>query len=69
MLDVEGHPCLDRQVKWLTNVLSHRGFPLEHLARTLELAADVCEAQLRRPGAEVSSRLRGAAADVRATST
>ncbi len=69
ILDVKGHTMLDRQVQWLTDVLSHRGFPLEHLARNLELAADVCEAQLRLPGAEISSRLRAAAAEVRTTSS
>jgi len=55
-------------VAWLTRVLGARGFPLEHLARNLELAADVVAERLAAPGAEVADRLRTAAAAVRVSS-
>jgi hypothetical protein len=67
LLDAQGLASLEREVAWLTTVLSARDFPLEHLARNLELAADVVEAQLGEPGAAIGSRLRAAAAGVRTT--
>jgi hypothetical protein len=38
---LDGDGLLERQVAWLAGVLDARGFPLERLARDLELAADV----------------------------
>ena len=63
VLDAEGATSLDRQVDWLAGVLDARGFPLDRLARTLELAADEADGE-RRP--EVALRLRDAAGGVRA---
>ena len=66
MLDVEGTASLEREIAWLANVLRSRDFPLEHLARNLELAADVVDEQLGAAGGEVAARLRASAASVRA---
>ena len=67
ILDVKRIASLEAQIKWLATVLGSRGFPLEHLARNLELAADVVEERLEEEGPLVGERLRGAAATVRAT--
>jgi hypothetical protein len=67
VLDAQGLADLGREVTWLATVLSARDFPLEHLARNLELAADVVEEQLSESGAAIGSRLRAAAAVVRTT--
>ena len=50
-LDVEGHVDLEREVAWLGDILGARGFPLEHLARNLELGADVVDERLGEGGA------------------
>jgi hypothetical protein len=47
---------------WLANILRARDFPVEQLARNLELAAGVCAAEL---GEGVAARLRNAASLVR----
>jgi hypothetical protein len=65
VLDTEGFASLQREVTWLTGVLSSRGFPLEHLARNLELAGDVVDEQLPGLGPPVAQRLRSAATTVR----
>ena len=65
VLDVERSASLEHEVTWLANVLRSRGFPLEHLVRNLELAANVVEAQLAEAGAPVAERLRTAATGVR----
>jgi hypothetical protein len=52
---------LERQVAWLAGVLGARSFPLERLARDLELAADVLEASV--PGAADAAAALRAAAD------
>jgi hypothetical protein len=67
MLDVEHAASLEREIAWLTNVLRSRGFPVEHLARNLELAASVVEERLAGAGAAVADRLRAAAASVRSS--
>ena len=67
VLDVDDRADLEREVAWLANVLRSRDFPLEHLARNLELAADVVDEQLEAPGAAVAGGLRAAAATVRRT--
>ena len=62
--DVEGHADLSKQVGWLAGVLEARGFPLDHLASNLDLAADVSAERIGGGGA-VAERLRSAAALVR----
>ena len=66
ILDVEESADLEREIAWLANILRSRGFPLEHLARNLELAADVAEEQLGEPGLTVAERLLTGTALVRA---
>ena len=58
---------LGRQVSWLAQVLEAREFPLEHLARNLELAGDVVAERVV-DGPEVAARLRAAAGGVRTAS-
>jgi hypothetical protein len=58
LLDVNGYTSLDKQVLWLAGILRARDFPLQQLARNLELAADVAEERI---GAPVAARLRSAA--------
>jgi hypothetical protein len=65
----EGFVDLGAQVAWLARVLESRGFPLDWLARDLELAADVVGSRLPGHGTAVAQLLRTAAADVRATPT
>jgi hypothetical protein len=65
VLDAEGLASLPRQIEWLTTVLRSREFPLEHLARNLELAADAVEERLSGSGAAIALRLRAAALQVR----
>jgi hypothetical protein len=67
VLDVDGLVSLPREIEWLTTVLRSREFPLEHLARNLELAADVVEEHLTESGAAIASRLRAAALQVRSS--
>ncbi|CAA9384195.1 MAG: hypothetical protein AVDCRST_MAG32-1864 [uncultured Nocardioides sp.] len=38
---VDGWVDMDREVSWLADVLAARGFPLDRLARNLDLAAEV----------------------------
>jgi len=58
LLDVQGYTSLETQITWLAGILGARGFPLEQLARNLELAADVAQERI---GAPVAERLRAAA--------
>jgi len=63
--DLEARGIMLRQVAWLSTVLAERGYPLERLARDLEIAADVVVE--RSPvGPAVAARLLAAAAFVRA---
>jgi hypothetical protein len=64
-LDVRGFASLDRNIHWLASILRARDFPVEQLARNLEIAADVCEEQLSEA---VAARLRNAATHVRSDS-
>ena len=57
ILDREGFADLEANVGWLAGVLDSRGFPLDRLARTLELAADVVAEHDRD---DVAARLREA---------
>lgn len=52
--ELGGHPILAGQVRWLGRVLAARGYPLERLARNLELAGAVLAERLpeRRPEVE-----------------
>ncbi len=64
LLDAQGLTKLDDQVAWLGRVLGARDFPLDRLARNLELAADVVLA-LRQPWCEdIAARLRAAKAAI-----
>lgn len=60
-LDLEELASLEREVAWLANVLRARDFPLDRLARNLELAADVVDERLADSAAPVADRLRSAA--------
>ena len=66
VLDVEGWYDIGRQVAWLREVLRARGFPVERLARNLELAADVVQDRVAPDGASLAARLRSAAETARA---
>ena len=63
VLDVEQTTSLDTQVAWLAGILETRGFPLDRLARTLELAGDEADAEQR---TDVGDRLRESAQELRA---
>lgn len=64
LLDAQGLTTLDDQIAWLGRVLDARDFPLDRLARNLDLAADVIAA-LRRPWCDdVAVRLRAAKAAI-----
>ena len=65
VLDVGGFADVEREVAWLADVLRSRDFPLEQLARNLELAAEVVDEQLGAAGAAVAERLRAGAAVAR----
>jgi hypothetical protein len=65
VLDVEGLDSVTRQVAWLRDVLEARDFPLEHLARNLEICADVVAGALGERGAPVAERLRAGAMTAR----
>jgi hypothetical protein len=58
VLDARGLASLADQVGWLAGVLAARDFPLDRLARTLELAADAVAEAGGDDG--VAERLRGA---------
>ena len=64
-LDVAGAVVLDEQVAWLARVLGARGFPVDRLARDLELAAAVVRDQVD-GGEPMAQRLDAAAAGLRA---
>jgi hypothetical protein len=63
-LDVSGDVVLDDQVAWLAGVLEARDFPLDRLARDLEIAATVAREQVA-GGEALAGRLEAAAAMVR----
>ena len=65
VLDIQRLADLQHEIEWLTKVLHARGFPLEHLARNLELAADITDERLAEHGPALAQRLRSAAAAVR----
>jgi hypothetical protein len=57
---------LREQALWLADVLEARGFPLDRLARHLELAAVIVRERGLEAAAEVAARLDDAGAAVRA---
>ena len=60
LLDAQGTTSLDEQVAWLARVLGARDFPLDRLARDLELCADVIGAESGGWAAGIADRLRAA---------
>jgi hypothetical protein len=61
LLDAAGATSLDDQVHWLARVLAARDFPLDRLARDLELCADVVAASGHPWAEDVAGRLRAVA--------
>lgn len=59
-LDVSGLADLEKQVAWLAKVLEAREFPLDRLARDLEIAAAVVQERVS-AGEAMAARLRDAA--------
>ena len=64
LLDVRGTTRLRDQVAWLARVLHARDFPLDRLARDLELCADVVADTGAGWAPDVAARLREAASAV-----
>ncbi|MCW2834638.1 MAG: hypothetical protein JWN68_2591 [Nocardioides sp.] len=63
---VDGGVDLDRQVDWLATVLEARDFPLDRLARNLDLGAEVILEQLESGhGGRMAAALAAAATSVR----
>ena len=66
--DLAGQPMLESQVAWLAGVLGARDFPLEQLARNLEIAAEVLGERLPADREAIGGLLGAAADSVRALS-
>jgi hypothetical protein len=61
-----GHLDLNDEVAWLASVLESRGFPVDRLARTLDLGADVIREQvIGTPGVRLALVLTDTASFVR----
>jgi hypothetical protein len=58
--DLNGFPMLGRQVAWLASVLGARDFPLDRLARNLELASEALAERLPDRRAEIEAMFRAA---------
>jgi hypothetical protein len=69
VLDTFAYASLDEQVAWLAKVLEARDFPLDRLARDLEIAAEVVGDRLGDAAGDVAAALTRAAAMVRARPT
>lgn len=63
-LDAQGTTSLGEQVGWLARVLAARDFPLDRLARDLELCAEVVASTGAAWAEDVAGRLRDVAATV-----
>ena len=63
--DLAGHPMLARQVAWLASLLDARGYPLDRLARNLELAAAVLGERLPESSGDIDAMFSAAAASIR----
>jgi hypothetical protein len=68
VLHTRGFVVLDEQVAWLAKVLEAREFPLERLARNLEIGAEVVGERLHGAG-DVAAALSDAAEMVRSRPT
>jgi hypothetical protein len=68
VLDTREYVVLDEQVAWLAKVLEAREFPLDRLARNLDIAAGVVGERVA-GGKAVAAALTGAAAMVRSRAT
>ena len=68
VLDTRAYVSLDEQVAWLAKVLEAREFPLDRLARDLDIAAAVVRERVP-SGDAVAAALSGAAAMVRSRPT
>jgi hypothetical protein len=67
---VNGHVDMDHEVAWLASVLQARDFPLDRLARNLDIAADVVREQLAAaPGQQLAGVLADSAAVLRSRVT
>ena len=60
-LHTQGYVVLDEQVAWLAKVLEAREFPLDRLARDLDIAAEVVEERVAGSNAVVAALTRAAA--------
>jgi hypothetical protein len=67
-LDTREYLALDEQVAWLAKVLEAREFPLDRLARNLDIAAAVVGERVT-GGTAVAAALSGAAEMVRSRAT
>ncbi len=65
---LDGLVDLHREVAWLAGVLESRDFPLDRLARNLDLGAEVVRARVPQ-GGSLAAALAGAAAMVRERGT
>jgi hypothetical protein len=68
VLDTREYVVLDEQVAWLAKVLEAREFPLDRLARDLDIAAEVVGERVA-SGEAVAGALSGAAEMVRSRAT
>ena len=59
-----GFVDLERELAWLARVLAARGYPLERLARDLEIAGDVVRERLGRDGEPLATDLLAGARSV-----
>lgn len=64
-----GHVSLEHELAWLARVLESRDFPVDRLARDLELAAEVVGEQLGEQGAPLAASLAGGGRFVRSRET
>ncbi|HEX8207384.1 MAG TPA: hypothetical protein VF587_15080 [Solirubrobacteraceae bacterium] len=64
VLDAKGTTSLADQVAWLGRVLAARDFPLDRLARDVEICAEVVEESGDAWAADVARRLRAVASGV-----
>jgi hypothetical protein len=66
VLELSGHADLAREVTWLAGVLQARDFPLDRLARNLEVGATVAQERVAAPtGQDLATTLTKASAMVR----
>lgn len=68
-LGIRGLVDFGRELAWLARVLEARHFPLERLARDLEICAEVVDERVGAPASELVQVLRSSAELVAATPT